>query len=181
MSKKAAAAADAGPSFGMDDDVMELSKGSRVWYRQDATTWVLAEMRDAPSVPPEPEGGRPKKGAAPTAAAPITLIGGAAPGKPLDAVPVAQLMPANPEMQSVIPDLTQLSYLNEPSILGNLQLRYSQDKIYTCAGPVLIALNPCKELPLYSNEVQHEYKSESRARCGCGCGCGCGCEVSLGG
>jgi hypothetical protein len=155
-----AAVSGFGPGSGMDDDVMGLSKGSRVWYKQDATTWVLAEMRDAPATPPEPEGPRSKKYVAAPAAAPITLLAGPDAGKPLDGVSVHLLMPANPEMQATIPDLTQLSYLNEPSILGNLQLRYSKDMIYTCAGPVLIALNPCKELPLYTNEVQHDYKSE---------------------
>jgi myosin heavy subunit len=140
---------------GMDDDVMNLGRGSRVWYKQDATTWVLAELREPAAAAPDAP--KPKRGAPPPPAiASITL----ASGKPVDGVPVTQLMPANPEMQATIPDLTQLSYLNEPSILGNLQLRYSKDMIYTCAGPVLIALNPCKELPLYTEEVQHDYKSE---------------------
>jgi hypothetical protein len=162
--KGAAPVADSGLG-GMDDNVAQLSKGSRVWYRQDATTWVLAEMRDAPSAPPPPADGKaPKKGAAaPPNVAPITLLSGPTAGKPVDAVPVTSLMPANPEMQASISDMTQLSYLNEPSILGNLQLRYSKDAIYTCAGPVLIALNPCKELPLYSEEVQHDYKGGQQA------------------
>jgi myosin-5 len=153
-----------GPGSGMDDDVSALGRGSRVWYRQDPTTWVLAELREPAAA--APEAAKPRKGAPPPpAVASITL----ASGKPVDGVPVTELMPANPEMQATIPDLTQLSYLNEPSILGNLQLRYSQDMIYTCAGPVLIALNPCKELPLYSEEVQHDYKSEQRARGKGGC------------
>ena len=33
-----------------------------------------------------------------------------------------------------------------------------QDDIYTFAGPVLIALNPCKKLPLYTTEVANQYK-----------------------
>ena len=36
--------------------------------------------------------------------------------------------------------------------------RYKIDHIYTWAGPVLIALNPCKALPLYTPEVAAEYK-----------------------
>lgn len=158
---------------GMDDDVSSLGRGSRVWYRQDATNWVLAEMRDAAAAaaPMSEEEARraAKKGLKPRPdVAPITLLSGPAAGQHLDSVPVASLMPANPEMQATIPDLTQLSYLNEPSILGNLQLRYSKDAIYTCAGPVLIALNPCKELPLYSEEVQHEYKGEQQDEAGQG-------------
>ncbi|GFH05914.1 Myosin motor domain-containing protein, partial [Haematococcus lacustris] len=61
-------------------------------------------------------------------------------------------------LQEAIPDLTHLSYLNEPGILCNLGRRYAEDAIYTFAGPVLIALNPCKALPLYTTEVANTYK-----------------------
>ncbi|KAI8476203.1 MAG: P-loop containing nucleoside triphosphate hydrolase protein [Monoraphidium minutum] len=143
----------------MDDDVALLTKGSRVWYRSDASTWLLAELRDAPAANPAAADPKAAKKGVPAATAPITLLSGAAVGKPVDDVPTGQLVPANAEVQASIPDMTQLSYLNEPSILGNLQLRYAADKIYTCAGPVLIALNPCKELPVYTEEVQHAYKA----------------------
>lgn len=161
----AGAAVAYGPGSGMDDDIAGLTRGSRVWYRQDATTWLLAELRE---VTPPGTAAATKKGPA-LATASITLLSGPTTGKPVEGVPVTSLMPANPEMQATIPDLTQLSYLNEPSILGNLQLRYSKDAIYTCAGPVLIALNPCKELPLYTPEVQHDYKGGLGAETGC-CG-----------
>ncbi len=52
------------------------------------------------------------------------------------------LVPANPGVLDGAPDLTGLTYLNEPSILHGLHLRYADDAIYTHAGPVLIALNP---------------------------------------
>ena len=35
------------------------------------------------------------------------------------------------------------------------------DEIYTFAGPVLIALNPCKPLPLYTPELAAKYKGEA--------------------
>ena len=41
-----------------------------------------------------------------------------------------ELLPANPEILEGVNDLMQLSYLNEPSVLYNLQYRYSQDMIY---------------------------------------------------
>lgn len=41
-----------------------------------------------------------------------------------------ELLPANPEILEGVEDLIQLSYLNEPSVLHNLQRRYSQDMIY---------------------------------------------------
>jgi myosin V len=40
------------------------------------------------------------------------------------------LQPANPEILDGVEDLMQLSYLSEPSVLYNLQYRYSQDRIY---------------------------------------------------
>lgn len=43
-----------------------------------------------------------------------------------------ELLPANPDILEGVDDLIQLSYLNEPSVLHNLQFRYSQDMIYVC-------------------------------------------------
>lgn len=40
------------------------------------------------------------------------------------------LLPANPDILDGVDDLMQLSYLNEPSVLYNLQYRYSHDMIY---------------------------------------------------
>lgn len=49
-------------------------------------------------------------------------------------VSTGNLLPANPEILDGADDLIQLSYLNEPAVLYNLQYRYSRDKIYvsTC-------------------------------------------------
>lgn len=41
-----------------------------------------------------------------------------------------RLLPANPEILDGVDDLMQLSYLNEPSVLYNLQFRYGRDMIY---------------------------------------------------
>ena len=57
-------------------------------------------------------------------------------------VEAGDLVPANPGVLDGAADLTGLTYLNEPSILHGLALRYAEDAIYTHAGPVLIALNP---------------------------------------
>jgi len=45
-------------------------------------------------------------------------------------VAMEEIFPANPEILEGVEDLTQLSYLNEPSLLYNLRIRYSQDLIY---------------------------------------------------
>ncbi|XP_010466165.1 PREDICTED: myosin-1 [Camelina sativa] len=71
------------------------------------------------------------------------------------------LVPANPDILDGVDDLMQLSYLNEPSVLYNLNYRYNQDMIYTKAGPVLVAVNPFKEVPLYGNRYIEEYRKRS--------------------
>lgn len=71
------------------------------------------------------------------------------------------LLPANPEILDGVDDLMQLSYLSEPSVLSNLQYRYDRDMIYTKAGPVLVAINPFKKVPLYGNEYIEAYKKKS--------------------
>ncbi|XP_073315225.1 myosin-1-like [Primulina huaijiensis] len=71
------------------------------------------------------------------------------------------LVPANPDILDGIDDLMQLSYLNEPSVLHNLQYRYNHDMIYTKAGPVLVAINPFKKLPLYGDNYIEAYKCKS--------------------
>ena len=45
-------------------------------------------------------------------------------------VSTADLLPANPEVLDGVDDLVELGYLNEPSVLHNLQYRYARDVIY---------------------------------------------------
>ncbi|XP_066380540.1 myosin-1-like [Miscanthus floridulus] len=71
------------------------------------------------------------------------------------------LQPANPEILDGVDDLMQLSYLSEPSVLYNLQYRYSQDMIMTKAGPVLVAVNPFKKVALYGSEYIDAYRNKS--------------------
>ncbi|KAI4328583.1 hypothetical protein L6164_020923 [Bauhinia variegata] len=71
------------------------------------------------------------------------------------------LVPANPDILDGVDDLMQLSYLNEPSVLYNLQYRYNQNMIYTKAGPVLVAVNPFKKVPLYGNDYIDAYKRKA--------------------
>ncbi|KAG6708085.1 hypothetical protein I3842_06G062200 [Carya illinoinensis] len=81
-------------------------------------------------------------------------------GKVLN-VKTESLVQANPDILDGVDDLMQLSYLNEPSVLYNLQYRYNQDLIYTKAGPVLVAINPFKKVPLYGNDYIDAYKRKS--------------------
>ncbi|CAK8535181.1 unnamed protein product [Lathyrus sativus] len=72
-----------------------------------------------------------------------------------------ELLPANPDILEGVDDLIQLSYLNEPSVLHNLQFRYSQDMIYSKAGPILIAFNPFKDVQIYANEYVSAYRNKT--------------------
>ena len=45
------------------------------------------------------------------------------------------LVPANPDILDGVDDLMQLSYLNEPSVLYNLNYRYNEDMIYVSLSP----------------------------------------------
>ncbi len=47
-------------------------------------------------------------------------------------------------------DMISLPHLHEPAILHAVSERYSEGKIYTWTGPVLIAVNPFQRLPLYT-------------------------------
>ncbi|KAF9678742.1 hypothetical protein SADUNF_Sadunf07G0067300 [Salix dunnii] len=76
-------------------------------------------------------------------------------------VKTESLVAANPDILDGVDDLMQLSYLNEPSVLYNLQYRYNRDMIYTKAGPVLVAINPFKDVPLYGNNYIQAYKNKS--------------------
>ncbi|KAG6634503.1 myosin-2-like [Carya illinoinensis] len=75
-------------------------------------------------------------------------------------VPRGELFPANPDILDGVDDLIQLSYLNEPSVLYNLRYRYFRDKIYSKAGPVLISVNPFKDVPIYGKDFVTAYRQK---------------------
>jgi len=63
----------------------------------------------------------------------------------------------NDPSESCVENLISLPYLHEPAILYCLQQRYEKGDIYTYTGPILIALNPFKRLPLYSDNILETY------------------------
>ncbi|CAA0840346.1 Myosin-2 [Striga hermonthica] len=73
-------------------------------------------------------------------------------------VSIQELLPANADILDGVDDLLQLSYLNEPSVLHNLHYRYSKDIIYSKAGPILVAVNPLKDVQLYGDDIVTAYR-----------------------
>lgn len=64
----------------------------------------------------------------------------------------------NPDILLGQNDLTNLSYLHEPAVLYNLRKRFvDQEEIYTYCGIVLVAINPYKQLNIYTEEYMHTY------------------------
>ncbi|XP_069102080.1 LOW QUALITY PROTEIN: unconventional myosin-Va-like [Argopecten irradians] len=67
----------------------------------------------------------------------------------------------NPDILIGENDLTSLSYLNEPEVLYNLQVRFAERNIiYTYCGIVLVAINPYEEVNIYSNDIIQAYSGQ---------------------
>ncbi|KAM0915620.1 hypothetical protein ACQ4PT_010696 [Festuca glaucescens] len=115
-----------------------LQKKLRVWCSASDKKWELGQVQSISGDDVE-----------------ILLVN----GKVLT-LPSERLLPANPDILDGVDDLIQMSYLNGPSVLYNLQFRYSRDLIYTKAGPILIAVNPLKEVPLYGKDVIRQYRQK---------------------
>ncbi|NWH75002.1 MYO6 protein, partial [Piaya cayana] len=55
-----------------------------------------------------------------------------------------------------------LMYLNEATLLHNIKVRYSKDRIYTYVANILIAVNPYFDIPkLYSSDTIKKYQGRS--------------------
>ncbi|GAA5834869.1 hypothetical protein JCM9279_007130 [Rhodotorula babjevae] len=69
----------------------------------------------------------------------------------------------NPPVLEGTEDLTNLSYLNEPSVLHTILHRYSLRSIYTYSGIVLVAVNPFTSLSgVYEHSVVQAYASRRK-------------------
>ncbi|KAJ8601198.1 hypothetical protein CTAYLR_003237 [Chrysophaeum taylorii] len=61
---------------------------------------------------------------------------------------------------SGVENMDNLTALHEASILDNVQFRFRMDLIYTNTGPILIAMNPFKWLPIYGDDVISQYHTK---------------------
>uniref|UniRef100_A0A8C2E514 Unconventional myosin-VI n=1 Tax=Cyprinus carpio TaxID=7962 RepID=A0A8C2E514_CYPCA len=75
---------------------------------------------------------------------------------------VNQVFPAEDDVSKHVEDNCSLMYLNEATLLNNVRVRYSKDKIYTFVANILIAVNPYFEISkLYSPESIKQYQGRS--------------------
>ena len=72
-------------------------------------------------------------------------------------VPQDSLENCNPAKFNKCHDMAELTHLNEPSVVYNLYLRYSDDMIYTYSGLFLVAINPYKVLQIYDSKMLKKY------------------------
>ncbi|XP_024397400.1 myosin-1 [Physcomitrium patens] len=125
----------------IDDGVLRLRKNLRVWCLTSENIWIcgtIISVEDAEAVVWTSD-------------------------REEIQVSVTKLLPANPAFLEGVDDLIKLSYLNEPSVLHDLDYRYSKDQIYTKAGPVLIAVNPFKKIHIYGEDIMQAYRDRTSA------------------
>uniref|UniRef100_A0A4W5LXA8 Unconventional myosin-VI n=1 Tax=Hucho hucho TaxID=62062 RepID=A0A4W5LXA8_9TELE len=76
--------------------------------------------------------------------------------------PMNQVFPAEEDVNKHMEDNCSLMYLNEGTLLNNIRVRYSKDKIYTYVANILIAVNPYYDIPkLYAPETIKSYRGRS--------------------
>ncbi|XP_073761344.1 unconventional myosin-VI isoform X9 [Callorhinus ursinus] len=75
---------------------------------------------------------------------------------------INQVFPAEEDSKKVVEDNCSLMYLNEATLLHNIKVRYSKDRIYTYVANILIAVNPYFDIPkIYSSETIKSYQGKS--------------------
>uniref|UniRef100_A0A8C3AV34 Osteoclast-stimulating factor 1 n=1 Tax=Cyclopterus lumpus TaxID=8103 RepID=A0A8C3AV34_CYCLU len=63
---------------------------------------------------------------------------------------------------SGVDDMVLLSKINEDAIVDNLKKRYMDDYIFTYIGPVLISINPFKQMPYFGDKEVEMYQGAAQ-------------------
>merc|ERR1711887_85575 len=74
----------------------------------------------------------------------------------------SQMMQVNPPKMEKFDDVSNMTYLNEASVLWNLKARYVAKLIYTYSGLFCVVINPYKRYPIYTNRVVQMYIGKRR-------------------
>ena len=72
------------------------------------------------------------------------------------------LQQVNPPKYEKCEDMSNLTYLNDASVLHNLKQRYFNELIYTYSGLFCVAINPYKRYPIYTSRVIKMYQGKRR-------------------
>ena len=68
--------------------------------------------------------------------------------------------------KGAVDDLVLLDTISEDAIMDNFQACFKQDRIYTYIGPVLISVNPFKNIPgLYAPSLLRKYTGRYKFEC----------------
>ncbi|XP_055702051.1 myosin heavy chain, muscle isoform X12 [Phlebotomus papatasi] len=73
-----------------------------------------------------------------------------------------QLQQVNPPKYEKAEDMSNLTYLNDASVLHNLKQRYYNQLIYTYSGLFCVAINPYKRFPVYTLRCAKMYRGKRR-------------------
>ncbi|XP_076671830.1 myosin heavy chain isoform X27 [Andrena cerasifolii] len=73
-----------------------------------------------------------------------------------------QLQQVNPPKYEKAEDMSNLTYLNDASVLHNLKQRYYTKLIYTYSGLFCVAINPYKRFPVYTQRCAKLYRGKRR-------------------
>lgn len=75
---------------------------------------------------------------------------------------INQVFPAEEDSKKDVEDNCSLMYLNEATLLHNVKVRYSKDRIYTYVANILIAVNPYFDIPkIYTSDTIKSYQGKS--------------------
>ncbi|GFR13546.1 myosin heavy chain, muscle [Trichonephila clavata] len=72
------------------------------------------------------------------------------------------LQQVNPPKYEKAEDMSNLTYLNDASVLHNLRQRYYAQLIYTYSGLFCVAINPYKRYPIYTPRCMGLYRGKRR-------------------
>ncbi|XP_051154577.1 myosin heavy chain, muscle isoform X23 [Leptopilina boulardi] len=73
------------------------------------------------------------------------------------------LQQVNPPKYEKAEDMSNLTYLNDASVLHNLKQRYYFKLIYTYSGLFCVAINPYKRFPVYTGRCAKMYRGKRRS------------------